>query len=128
MLKNLRLFVLIAITSLGTIALYGAENATTWQGTLVDSNCYLKDNSLTGNDHMGVKGCGTACLKQGLPAGLLTNAKKYHVLVAPSLALAPYVGQEVRVRGSMHEGAIVATKVEVQKQGKWEELNLKSMM
>jgi hypothetical protein len=124
MLKNFRLAVLIAATLLGAIAMYGAEKTTAWQGTLVDSNCYLKDNSLIGNYHMGVKGC----LKQGLPAGLLTKAKKYYVLVAPSLALAPYVGEEVRVSGSIHDGAILATKVEVQKEGKWEEINLKSMM
>ncbi len=128
MLRNLRLSVLIAATFLGAIVLFGAEKATTWEGTLVDSNCYLKDNSLTGNDHMGVKDCGTACLKQGLPAGLLTKTKKYHALVAPSLPLAPYVGQEVRVSGSLHEGAILAEKVEVQKNGKWEEVKLKSMM
>jgi hypothetical protein len=128
MLKNFRLSVLIAATLLGAIALYGAEKTTAWQGTLVDSNCYLKDNSLIGNDHMGVKGCGTTCLKQGLPAGLLTKAKKYYVLVAPSLALAPYVGEEVRVSGSIHDGVILAAKVEVQKEGKWEEINLKSMM
>ncbi len=128
MLRNFRLSVLVAAAVLGAIAVYGAEKATTWEGTLVDSNCYLKDSSLTGNDHMGVKGCGTACLKQGLPAGILTKAKQYHVLVAPSLALASYVGQEVRVSGSLHHGAILASKVEVQKEGKWEEINLKSMM
>ncbi len=128
MLRNIRLSALVVAAMLGTALLFGAEKATTWEGTLVDSNCYLKDSSLTGNDHMGVKGCGTACLKQGLPAGILTKAKQYHVLVAPSLALAPYVGQEVRVSGSLHHGAILASKVEVQKEGKWEQINLKSMM
>ena len=128
MVRNFRLSILVAAALLSALALYGAEKATTWEGTLVDSNCYLKDSSLTGNDHMGVKECGTTCLKQGLPAGILTKAKQYHVLVAPSLPLAPYVGQEVRVSGSLHHGAILADKVEVQKEGKWEEVKLKSMM
>ena len=105
-----------------------AAGATAWEGTLVDSNCYLKDNSLTGNDHMGVKECGTACLKSGLAAGLLTKVKKYHVLIAPSLSLALYVGEQVRVSGSVHSHAIMADKAEVRKDGKWEEVKLKSMM
>ncbi|MGH9359142.1 MAG: hypothetical protein ACRD1O_08210 [Terriglobia bacterium] len=109
-------------------AAFAAPKATVWQGTLVDSNCYLKDHALTGNDHMGVKQCGTLCLRSGLPAGILTRAKQFHVLVAPSIALAPYVGQQVRVTGTMHNEAIQAEKVEVQKNGKWEEVQLKSMM
>jgi hypothetical protein len=120
--------VLLFTSVLALSARVYASGATRWEGTLVDSNCYLKDNSLTGNDHMGVKECGTACLKSGLPAGLLTKDKKYHVLIAPSLTMAPYVGQHVRVSGSVHTGAILAEKVEVRRDGKWEEVKLKSMM
>lgn len=109
-------------------ALFAAPKSTVWQGTLVDSNCYLKDHTLTGNDHMGVKQCGTACLKTGLPAGILTRAKQFHVLVAPALALAPYVGDPVRVTGTLHNGAIQVEKAEVRTNGKWEEVQLKSMM
>lgn len=109
-------------------ALYAAPKSTVWQGTLVDSNCYLKDHALTGNDHMGVKQCGTACLKTGLPAGILTSAKQFHVLVAPAPALAPYVGDPVRVTGTLHNGAIQVEKAEVRTNGKWEEVQLKSMM
>jgi hypothetical protein len=127
-MKNTRRFIPFACAMVVSVTLFAAQKPTTWQGTLVDSNCYLKDNSLTGNNHMGVKECGTACLKSGLPAGLLTKAKVYHVLVAPAPALAPYVGQEVRVTGSLHSGAILADKVEVQKNGSWREIQLKSMM
>jgi hypothetical protein len=127
-MKDARTLILWVCAVAVATALYAAPKSTTWQGTLVDSNCYLKDNSLTGNDHMGVKGCGTTCLKSGLPAGLLTRNKIYHVLVAPAPALAPYVGQEVRVTGSVHSGAIVADKVEVQKNGTWQQIQLKSMM
>ena len=83
---------------------------------------------MTGNDHMGVKDCGTTCLKSGLPAGLVTKEKVYDILVAPAPALAPYVGQEVQVTGSLHSGAIVADKVKVRKNGSWQEIQLKSMM
>lgn len=127
-MAKLRFLTLAVCVLFSATAVFAAERATVWQGTLVDSNCYLKDHALTGNDHMGVKQCGTMCLKSGLPAGILTRAKQFHVLVAPSLALAPYVGQQVRVTGSLHDDAIQTDKVEVRKNGKWEEIQLKSMM
>ena len=127
-MKNVRATVFLVCSAALSACLYAAEKAATWEGTLVDSSCYLKDNSLTGNDHMGVKECGTACLKGGSPAGLLTKDKKYHVIVAPAPPLAPYVGQEVRITGSMRGGGILADKAEVRKGGKWEEVNLKAMM
>jgi len=109
-------------------ALSGAEIAMTFEGTLVDSKCYLKDNSLIGNDHGPAKECGTICLKAGNPGALLTKDKKLHTILAPSTALAPYVGQTIRVRGMLHNGAIAAEKVEVNKAGKWEEVKLGVMM
>lgn len=108
--------------------LYAAEKAVTFEGTLVDSKCYLADNSNTGNDHMGIKGCGTICLKAGNPAGILTKDKRFHTIVAPSVALAPYVGETIRVEGSLHSGAVLAKKIEVSKAGKWEEIKLTGMM
>ncbi|MCI0348126.1 MAG: hypothetical protein L0Z53_01765 [Acidobacteriales bacterium] len=105
-----------------------AQKETTVEGTLVDSACYLKDNSLTGNDHGPMKDCGTMCLKGGTPAGVLTKGKKFHAVIAPSTALADYVGQTVRVSGSLHNQSILAKKVEVNKNGKWEEVKLGAMM
>ncbi len=110
------------------LGVYAAEKEVALEGTLVDSKCYLKDNSLTGNDHGPVKGCGTMCLKGGTPGALLTKDKKFHAILAPSIALADYVGQTVRVRGTIHNGAILASKVEVNKDGKWEEVKLGVMM
>lgn len=110
------------------VGAYAAEKAVTLEGTLVDSKCYLKDNSLTGNDHMGIKGCGTICLKGGSPGALLTKNKQFHAILAPAPALAPYVGETIRVHGTLHNGAIAAEKVEVSKNGKWEEVKLGVMM
>jgi hypothetical protein len=117
--------VLLLAVAVGVAA---AEKEATFEGTLVDSKCYLKDNSLTGNDHGPVKECGTMCLKSGLPAGLLSKDKRFHAIVAPAPALAPYVGQEVRISGSLHGGVILAEKAEVRKNGKWEAINIKTMM
>ncbi len=122
-------FLVLAVLALALAAgLYAAEKAVTLEGTLVDSKCYLMDNSLTGNDHGQVKQCGTLCLKGGSPAALLTKDKKFHAILAPSLVLAPHVGQTVRVSGTLHNGAIAAQKVEVNQNGKWEEVKLGAMM
>ncbi len=127
-MKNARMYLFLAIVLALAVGVSAAEKSVTLEGTLVDSKCYLKDNSLTGNDHGPVKGCGTMCLKGGTPGGLLTKDKKFHAILAPSLILAPYVGQTLRVTGSLHNGAILAAKVEVSKDGKWEEVNLGVMM
>ncbi len=122
-------FLILAVLALALAAGgYAAEKAVTVEGTLVDSKCYLMDNSLTGNDHGQVKQCGTLCLKGGTPAALLTKDKKFHAILAPSLVLAPHVGQTVRVSGTLHNGAIAAQKVEVNQNGKWEEVKLGAMM
>jgi hypothetical protein len=72
-----------------------------------------------------VRGCGTACLSKGEPAGLVTKEGQFHILVVSSLKLAPYVGQQVRITGTDHDGVIAVEKAEVTKTGKWEEINLK---
>ncbi len=120
--------VLVALALAVAIGAYAAEKAVTLEGTLVDSKCYLADNANVGNDHGGMKECGTMCLKGGTPGALLTKDKRFHAILAPSIALAPYVGQTVRVRGTLHNGAIAADKVEVNKNGKWEEIKLGAMM
>jgi hypothetical protein len=71
--------------------------------------------------------CGTGCLKQGKPAGLLTKEKRFHILDAPSLLLAPYVGQELRVTGFDYNGVISGKKAEVRKDIGWEEIDIKSL-
>ncbi len=127
-MKKVGVVLLLAFVVYVTAGVYAAEKAVTLEGTLVDSKCYLKDNSLTGNDHGPVKECGTMCLKGGTPGALLTRDKKFYALLAPSLVLAPYVGQAIRVSGTIHNGAIAADKVEVNKDGKWEEVKLGVMM
>jgi len=124
-----RLLVLVAF-AVGVSCLYAAEEKekVTLEGTLVSASCYLADNSATGNEMDGIKECGTGCLKQGKPAGLLTKEKKFHILDAPSLLLAPYVGQVLRVTGIDYNGVISVKKAEVRKDGGWEEIDIKSLI
>jgi hypothetical protein len=124
-----RLLVLVAF-AVGASCLYAAEEKekVTLEGTLVSSACYLEsDSHPTGNDMGEQKGCGSRCLTHGDPAGLVTKEKQFHILVAPSLKLAPYVGQEVRVTGIDHNGVIAVEKAEVSKDGEWKEIELKSL-
>jgi hypothetical protein len=119
---------LSGITALALIIAYSvvlsaAPKDSTYNGTLVDSKCYLGHN-LTTNDHGPNKNCGTLCLKGGTPGGLLTSDKKFYALLAPSIALAPYVGQEIRVSGSLVNGSINVSKVEVNENGSWTEVKL----
>jgi hypothetical protein len=127
--KNITLFSLLALLTVAFAAgLLGADKTISVEGTLVDSKCYLKDNSLTGNDHGPMKQCGTMCLKAGTPAAILTKDKKFYAVIAPSTALADYVGETSRVSGTVHNGSILADKVEVKKDGQWQEVKLGATM
>src|SRR5690349_24122886 len=98
MLKSCLLVITVVASS---VWLPAATKPITLEGTLVSATCYLPDKSstATGNDMGGEKECGSGCLKQGKPGGLLTKDDVFYILDAPSLALAPYVGQQIRVTG-----------------------------
>jgi len=123
---------LARILVLGMLALAlsagaSAQKAVSVEGTLVDSACYLKGGA-TGDDHGGMKACGKSCLKGGTPGGVLTKDKKFHALIAPSGALADYVGQTIRVTGKENNGSILVEKVQISKNGQWQDIKLDAMM
>jgi hypothetical protein len=104
----------------------GAGTAkTTLKGTLVDVACYLDDKD-AGNDHMGMKACGTECLKGGSPAGLLVGGKLY-IVVFPASAFADHVGKQVELTGVLFGSAnlIPSKAAVVEKDGKKTNINLK---
>ena len=102
-------------------------------GTLIDSKCYAADHANTGNDHGGMKGCGTTCANEGIPVGLLIDGKKdgrVVILLVSSKALANYVGQTARVTAgkALGKDALVPDKVEVkQEDGSFKEVDLSGM-
>ncbi|MBI2186419.1 MAG: hypothetical protein HYU37_04765 [Acidobacteria bacterium] len=122
--RDIRLAAVVLAASVLSVVSAGAQ--ATYEGTLVDSKCYLGMGE-TDNDHGSMKACGTMCLRGGTPAGLLTKDKQFHALIAPSTSLADYVGQQIRVVGSLHNGAILAKSVQVNKGGRWEEVKLGGM-
>ncbi len=125
-MRRTQLFLVVGVAVASVVL--AAEKTVTLEGTLVDSRCYLKDNSLTGNDHGPINECGKLCLKTGTPAGLVTPNKQFFIIVAPSVFLAPYAGQTIRVKGTIYKGSIRADRVEVSREGKWEEVKLGAMM
>ncbi|HKV04241.1 MAG TPA: hypothetical protein VJO53_03920 [Candidatus Acidoferrales bacterium] len=118
----------VCVLLAGTLTAGRAEENQTWTGSLVDASCYLTDNSQSGPDHMGMKGCGTACLNMGRPAGILTNDKKFFVLVAPSPDIADFVGETIRITGKLRGGSILVDKFEVKKGTSWQDVPMHAMM
>jgi hypothetical protein len=106
----------------------GAEQNQVWTGSLVDASCYATDNTQTGDEHMGMKQCGQACLKMGRPAGIVTSDKKFFVLLAPSPDVAEYVGQPIRITGKLRNGSILVDKFEVKKPSGWVTVKISTMM
>ena len=118
---------LLVLSILTTSWLFAAEKTVTLEGTLVSASCYLPDKSeaTTGNDMGGAKECGSGCLKQGKPGGLLTNDNVFYLLDAPSLALAPYVGQHVRITGQEYSRDIFLVRTAFARSGGgWETIDL----
>jgi len=105
-----------------------AEQNQVWTGTLVDASCYTTDNSQVGNDHMDMKGCATACLRMGRPAGLLTPDKQFFILLVPSPDIASYAGKTIRVTGKLRHGSILVDKLEAKKGEGWENVKFNTMM
>ena len=126
-MKIIRVFAVLAILA-GTISTARAEENQIWTGSLVDASCYLTDSAQSGNDHMGMKQCGVACLKMGRPAGIVTPDKKFFILVAPSPDVAEYVGQPIRITGKLRNGSILVDKFEVKKPTGWVAVKLNAMM
>jgi len=129
-MKAIRTFAFWAVLALALAAASNFAADQTWTGSLVDASCYLKDGAsmASGNNHMGMKDCGTVCLKMGQPAGILTPEKKLILLILPSPAVADYVEQPIRVTGTLKNGAIVVTKFEVKKGDGWKTVKLPNMM
>ena len=121
-----KVLIYVVVTLATTVAL-GAQQSVTIEGTLVDSSCYLGMN-MTENDHGNMRACGTACLNMGQPAGIVTSDGTFHAIVAPATKLASHAGHTVRITGMLKEGVIMATKAEMNANGRYTEFDIKGMM
>jgi hypothetical protein len=69
-------------------------------GMLVDAYCYMKEGDVT-ETHVNLKSCGTECLKEGLPAGVLMGGKLY-VLIFPGTVFMNYLYKQIEVTGELY--------------------------
>ncbi len=124
-MKRTTILSLVVVLAAGfSTALAGGEGeAQIIEGELVSAKCYLREG-LTGNDHMGMKGCGTACAKSGNPVGLLTADGKYYTLVVPAPEIADHVGQTLRASGTVKSGSVVPDKLEMKDGDSWKEVEI----
>ena len=127
-MKTIRILAAVLLLAGTGATVRAAEENQVWTGSLVDASCYLTDNAQSGDEHMGMKECGKACLKMGRPAGIVTADKKFFVLVAPSPDIADYVGQPIRITGKLRNGSILVDKFEVKKSSGWVAVKITTMM
>ena len=95
----------------------------TVEGELVSAKCYLREG-LTGNDHLGMENCGTACVESGNPVGLLTEEGTYYTLVVPAPEVADQIGSRLRASGTIRAGSLVPDRLEVQAGDAWENVEI----
>jgi hypothetical protein len=107
-------FVLLLVSA-GYLMAAMEMKASTWTGEIIDVTCHTAKGA-AGEDH--AKSCGSACVKNGLPVGLLVDGTTY-ILVGEhekplNAELAEHVGHKVTVTGQKFESpganVIVVTK------------------
>ncbi len=94
------------------------------KGELVDSRCYLGQGK-RGPDHVK---CAIACAKDGLPMGIVDAKGKFYGLVIQSNQIADIAGLEAEVEGMVNGESIIPTRITVNKDGTWTEVQLPKQM
>ena len=113
----------VFVVSVFLLGLVLTGQQVTVEGELVSAKCYLRAD-LTGNDHLGMTGCGTACVTSGNPVGLLTAAGKYYTLVMPAPEIADHIGRRLRASGTIKAGSVVPDKLEMEEGDSWKEVEI----
>ncbi len=101
-----------------------AGEVQTLKGELVDSRCWLTE-AKRGADHQK---CAALCMKDGIPAGLVTSDGKYYTLIVQPASLAEIMALQAEVTGTVNGDTIVPTTMKVMKNGAWVEFKLPEQM
>jgi hypothetical protein len=99
----------------------------TVMGQLVDVACFAMSGGQPGERH---KMCAMKCAKNGLPVGVWdAEPGTVTIILAPAPAFEAYMQGEARVTGMMMEkaSALLPSKIEVQTDGEWKEVEFKAM-
>ena len=101
-------------------------SAETITGELIDTACFVKMGA-KGQNH---KDCAIECAKNGIPVGILDESSgEAYTLAISATPLADYAASRARVTGKVSGHLIVPEKLEVEKDGSFQEVALpKNMM
>jgi len=113
--------VLLLVGGAWAFAAEQANAGKTWQGELIDMQCY----SAGGAKGEGHKDCATKCMSSGIPAGILVDGNAYTLATNPK-PLAPYAASTIRVTGELNDQTKVISpdKIEVKEGDNWKEVKM----
>ena len=128
-MKKSILIAILACSVLGPSAAWAEagkaqpSKAVTISGLLVDAYCYMKEGDVT-QTHGTLKNCGTQCLEQGLPAGVVVDGKLY-LLVFPGTAFKDFLYLPVEIIGELYgDSDLIPAKATVTIDGKKKNIKL----
>ena len=123
MKRTVKFFLAALIVGVVCATVASAEMIT---GELVDTACFAKQGA-KGPKH---KECAIECAKDGIPMGVLDESSgNVYVLALNPTSLSEYAASRARVTGKVSGHLIVPEKLEVEKEGTFQEVALpKSMM
>lgn len=127
MKKVMGMMLLVCLVIALSSVFAGEKKTSVIVGELVDVKCYAAMGK-HGEEH---KACAIDCAKMGIPVGVVDeNTGTAYVLLAPAPDLAEHQARRVRVTGKVlhNPQSILPTKLEVEKEGKWEEVKLPESM
>lgn len=107
--KLIALFAIVALLGIYAVTVKAADTAAgsagSWTGEVIDVACYASKGA-KGAGHME---CGSSCVKNGLPVGLLVNGTTYLMIgddhKPMNDKLAAHVSHTVTVTGTKFESA-----------------------
>ncbi|MDJ0839770.1 MAG: hypothetical protein QNK37_24860 [Acidobacteriota bacterium] len=117
-----KMFCLVVLASIP--ALYAADaqpKTATVEGELIDMGCYTSRGA-TGEEHAS---CAARCMENATPAGVLDSKGNTYTIAASSKGYSAYAAMTVRLTGAVRGSAIRPEKMEVKKDGDWQEVPLK---
>ena len=115
----------ILTTTLVTLVAIGfafAEDKATLtvEGEVVDQGCFLR-NDARGPDHQE---CAARCLKNGNPAGIVTDDGELYTLAASASAFETFAAKRVRITGASLDRTIFPKSMELWENDAWTDVPL----
>lgn len=98
---------------LSTLAL--AAESSSVEGEVIDQGCFLRNES-HGADHQE---CAARCLKNGNPAGILTDDGTVYTLAASASAFESFAAKRIRVNGKQVDQTLFPESMEVWENDAW---------